>query len=223
MNQDRAAGGRPTDLPQPVRAVAARLQRVPGAGVVTRAADGALDAIGVVSPRGRRYAVYAGAGLLGVAGAVEWPLALTGAAVAWLTQPKTDERQARPEAEPGTTTDPGAAVTEPDGPDKGTTGPDGTATEPGATADAAEGHTAEHTPAEERGRATIARSTVSGKAPRTASRRVTATASHTSHRGTAAARRKGATSAARKGVASSARNGSAPSGAQATRQQMNPG
>ncbi|WP_190133858.1 hypothetical protein [Streptomyces longispororuber] len=59
-------------------------------GAVTRVTDEALDRIGVVSPRGRRYAVYTGAGLLGVAGLVEWPLAVTGAAVAWLTQPHTD-------------------------------------------------------------------------------------------------------------------------------------
>lgn len=43
---------------------------------------------------------YTGAGLLGVAGIVEWPIALTGAAVVWLTQPKpggseeTDDRKA---------------------------------------------------------------------------------------------------------------------------------
>jgi hypothetical protein len=55
---------------------------------VSRVADGALDRIGAVSPRGRRIAVYTGAGVLGVAGVVEWPLALTGAAVAWLTQPR---------------------------------------------------------------------------------------------------------------------------------------
>jgi hypothetical protein len=36
-------------------------------------------------------AVYAGAGLLGVAGVVEWPVVATVAAAAWLTQPRPDE------------------------------------------------------------------------------------------------------------------------------------
>ncbi|WP_328441910.1 hypothetical protein OHA71_43990 [Streptomyces sp. NBC_00444] len=80
------------DLPEPLREplqnTASALRRVPGAGVVTKAADGALDAVGAVSPRGRRMVAYTGAGLLGVAGIVEWPIALTGAAVVWLTQPK---------------------------------------------------------------------------------------------------------------------------------------
>lgn len=77
-----------SDLPAPLRAPVTALRRVPGAGVVTKAAGGALDAVGTVSPRGRRVAVYTGAGLLGVAGVVEWPIALTVAGVAWLTQPK---------------------------------------------------------------------------------------------------------------------------------------
>lgn len=76
------------DLPQPLRMLGSGLRRLPGAGQVSRVADGALDRIGAVSPRGRRIAVYTGAGVLGVAGVVEWPLALTGAAVAWLTQPR---------------------------------------------------------------------------------------------------------------------------------------
>ncbi|MFD6325186.1 hypothetical protein ACFWOL_20465 [Streptomyces sp. NPDC058442] len=83
---------RSSDLPQPLRAMASGLRQVPGAEQVGKAAGGALDAIGAVSPRGRRMAVYAGAGVLGVAGLVEWPVALTGAAVAWLTQ----QRPARP-------------------------------------------------------------------------------------------------------------------------------
>ncbi|MFF7856194.1 hypothetical protein [Streptomyces sp. NPDC007904] len=85
MNQDTS---RSPELPQPLRAVASGLRHVPGAGQVGRLADGALDTLGAVSPRGRRMAVYAGAGVLGVAGLVEWPVALTGAAVAWLTQPR---------------------------------------------------------------------------------------------------------------------------------------
>ncbi|MCS0600928.1 hypothetical protein NX794_06740 [Streptomyces sp. LP11] len=75
-------------LTAPLRGAASVLRKVPGAGTVTRAAEGTLDKVGVVSPRGRRMAVYAGAGLLGAAGVVEWPVALTGAAVAWLTQPR---------------------------------------------------------------------------------------------------------------------------------------
>ncbi|MFF4834161.1 hypothetical protein [Streptomyces sp. NPDC001315] len=81
-------------LSAPVRSAASTLRRVPGAGVVSRAAGGALDKVGAVSPRGRRLAVYTGAGVLGVAGVVEWPVALTGAAVAWLTQPRPEQRSA---------------------------------------------------------------------------------------------------------------------------------
>ncbi|MDH6610053.1 hypothetical protein M2164_005688 [Streptomyces sp. SAI-208] len=80
-------------LPQPLRAAASVLGKVPGAGTVGRVAEGALDRVGAVSPRGRRLAVYAGAGVLGVAGIVEWPVAVTGAAVAWLTQPRPGERE----------------------------------------------------------------------------------------------------------------------------------
>ncbi|WP_330456219.1 hypothetical protein OIB37_04600 [Streptomyces sp. NBC_00820] len=58
-------------------------------GKVEAVTGEALDKIGAVSPRGRRMAVYAGAGVLGVAGVVEWPVALTGAAVAWLTQSRS--------------------------------------------------------------------------------------------------------------------------------------
>ncbi|KOV89498.1 hypothetical protein [Streptomyces sp. NRRL B-3648] len=78
-------------LTAPLRGAASVLRRVPGAGTVTRAAEETLDKVGAVSPRGRRMAVYAGAGLLGAAGVVEWPVALTGAAVAWLTQPRPAE------------------------------------------------------------------------------------------------------------------------------------
>lgn len=89
MEQDTS---RPSDLPQPLRAVASGLRHLPGAEQAGRVTGGALDAIGAVSPRGRRMAVYAGAGVLGVAGVVEWPVALTGAAVAWLTQPRPAQR-----------------------------------------------------------------------------------------------------------------------------------
>ncbi|MFF4763092.1 hypothetical protein [Streptomyces sp. NPDC001292] len=87
-------------LAAPLHGAASVLRRVPGAETVGRAAQGALDKVGAVSPRGRRLAVYTGAGVLGVAGVVEWPVALTGAAVAWLTQPRPertagDEEQTR--------------------------------------------------------------------------------------------------------------------------------
>ncbi|MET7654976.1 hypothetical protein, partial [Streptomyces sp. NPDC005486] len=78
-------------LPQPLRAAASVLRKVPGAGMVTRAGEDVLDKVGAVSPRGRRIAVYTGAGVLGVAGVVEWPVAVTGAAVAWLTQQRREE------------------------------------------------------------------------------------------------------------------------------------
>ncbi|MDQ0760667.1 hypothetical protein QF027_003302 [Streptomyces canus] len=93
-SQQVAESGSPSTaqgLPQPLRAAVSVLGRVPGAGTVGRVAGGALDRVGAVSPRGRRLAVYAGAGVLGVAGVVEWPVAVTGAAVAWLTQPRPGE------------------------------------------------------------------------------------------------------------------------------------
>ncbi|MFB7455989.1 MULTISPECIES: hypothetical protein [unclassified Streptomyces] len=91
-------------LAAPLHGAASVLRRVPGAETVGRAAQGALDKVGAVSPRGRRLAVYTGAGLLGVAGVVEWPVALTGAAVAWLTQPRPErpkggEEQTRTETQ----------------------------------------------------------------------------------------------------------------------------
>ncbi|KUN12306.1 hypothetical protein AQI96_15790 [Streptomyces canus] len=95
-SQQVAESGSPSraqGLPQPLRAAASVLGKVPGAGTVGRMAGGALDRVGAVSPRGRRLAVYAGAGVLGVAGVVEWPVAVTGAAVAWLTQPRPGERE----------------------------------------------------------------------------------------------------------------------------------
>lgn len=77
-------------LAAPLHGAAAVLRKVPGAGVVSRAAQETLDRVGAVSPRRRRIAVYTGAGVLGVAGVVEWPVALTGAAVAWLTQSRPE-------------------------------------------------------------------------------------------------------------------------------------
>ncbi|WP_112467433.1 hypothetical protein [Streptomyces triticisoli] len=97
-------------LAAPLHGAAAVLRRVPGAGVVSRAAQETLDKVGTVSPRGRRIAVYTGAGVLGVAGVVEWPVALTGAAVAWLTQPRpehpADDGRKTLEQTPGTGTTP---------------------------------------------------------------------------------------------------------------------
>jgi hypothetical protein len=84
-------------LTAPLRNAASAMRKVPGADLVTKAAEGTLDKIGAVSPRGRRMAVYAGAGVLGVTGLVEWPVAVTGAAVAWLTQPRPDTETAHPE------------------------------------------------------------------------------------------------------------------------------
>ncbi|GAA2484875.1 hypothetical protein [Streptomyces longisporus] len=86
MNQVKESS---SDLPQPLRAIASTLRRLPGAEQMSMAADSALDRIAAISPRGRRMAVYTGAGVLGAAGVVEWPVALTGAAVAWLTQPRS--------------------------------------------------------------------------------------------------------------------------------------
>ncbi|MEU0969994.1 hypothetical protein ABZ357_32975 [Streptomyces sp. NPDC005917] len=92
-------------LTAPLRNAASAVRKVPGAGAVTKAAEGTLDKIGAVSPRSRRLAVYAGAGVLGVAGVVEWPVALTGAAVAWLTQPRRGQgaETEPPKAAEGTT------------------------------------------------------------------------------------------------------------------------
>ncbi|MFJ8362004.1 hypothetical protein [Streptomyces sp. NPDC093984] len=93
-------------VPRPVRDAASVLGRLPGAGMVGRAAEGALEKVGAVSPRGRRLAVYAGAGVLGAVGVVEWPVALTGAAVAWLTQPRpqtSGQPPAQPSESEGTT------------------------------------------------------------------------------------------------------------------------
>ncbi|MFH0518439.1 hypothetical protein ACHBTE_14815 [Streptomyces sp. M41] len=112
-----------SELPQPLRFLGAGLRRLPGAGQVSKVADGALDRIGAVSPRGRRIAVYTGAGVLGVAGVVEWPVALAGAAVAWLTQP-SPQRGAQAEQDgpgrdrprPGAAESPSTSLRSPDVP-----------------------------------------------------------------------------------------------------------
>ncbi|MET8331518.1 hypothetical protein [Streptomyces sp. NPDC005181] len=75
-------------LAHPVQMMTASVERVPGADRVKGIVDGVLDSVGIVSPQARRVAAYTGAGLLGVAGVVEWPVAVAGAAVVWLTQPR---------------------------------------------------------------------------------------------------------------------------------------
>ncbi|MGW7004709.1 hypothetical protein ACWGCW_18270 [Streptomyces sp. NPDC054933] len=66
------------------------VNQVPGAPVVKGVVDGVLDTVGAVSPHARRVAAYAGVGLLGVVGLVEWPVAAAGAAVVWLTQSRPE-------------------------------------------------------------------------------------------------------------------------------------
>ncbi len=77
-------------LSHPMQTVTEAVNHVPGAPVVKGVVDGVLDTVGVVSPHARRVAAYAGVGLLGVAGLVEWPVAAAGAAVVWLTQPRPE-------------------------------------------------------------------------------------------------------------------------------------
>ncbi|WP_164555778.1 MULTISPECIES: hypothetical protein [unclassified Streptomyces] len=89
MDQDPS---RSSDLPQPLRTAVSGLRRLPGGHRLEKAAGGALEALGALSPGGRRIAVYTGAGVLGVAGLVDWPVAVTGAAVAWLTRPRPTDR-----------------------------------------------------------------------------------------------------------------------------------
>jgi hypothetical protein len=79
----------------PLDTVKSTAQRLPGAGAVKGAFDNVLDRVGVVSPQTRRVAAYTGAGLLGVAGVVEWPVAAAGAAAVWLTQQRPGARRAQ--------------------------------------------------------------------------------------------------------------------------------
>ncbi|MEV6962542.1 hypothetical protein AB0M97_25835 [Streptomyces sp. NPDC051207] len=134
----------PAPLPAPLRTVAAplltaasALRKVPGAGTVGRVAEGTLDKVGIVSPRGRRIAVYTGAGVLGVAGVVEWPVALTGAAVAWLTQPRGERSETEP-ASGGKTTSSGSGGAEASG---GTPSAGGTTTSGAASGSGSSGGT----------------------------------------------------------------------------------
>ncbi|WP_327245547.1 hypothetical protein [Streptomyces sp. NBC_01320] len=75
-------------LAHPMQTVTTAMEKVPGAERVKGFVDGVLDSVGIVSPHTRRLAAYTGAGLLGVAGVVEWPVVAAGAAVVWLTQPR---------------------------------------------------------------------------------------------------------------------------------------
>lgn len=85
-------------LAHPVQTVTTAMEKVPGAEKVKEIFDGVLDSVGIVSPHARRVAAYTGAGLLGVAGVVEWPVAAAGAAVVWLTQPRPKDVAAAPTA-----------------------------------------------------------------------------------------------------------------------------
>ncbi|MFF9405415.1 hypothetical protein ACF1B0_07700 [Streptomyces anandii] len=164
-------------LAAPLHGAAHVLRRVPGAGVVGRAAQGTLDKVGAVSPRGRRLAVYTGAGVLGVAGVVEWPVALTGAAVAWLTQPR-----------PAGTTDGASAGTATAGADAARDGADqgrsrsaatGPVTADGEPAEAVASRTAAGKRASTAATRTTARKTTAKAATKTASRTTAKTVSRT--------------------------------------------
>jgi len=72
----------------PLRTMTTAAEKVPGAERVKGVVDDMLDTVGIVSPRARRVAAYTGAGILGVAGVIEWPVAVAGAAAVWLTQPR---------------------------------------------------------------------------------------------------------------------------------------
>ncbi|CAM5439002.1 hypothetical protein STENM36S_04393 [Streptomyces tendae] len=93
-------------LPRPLHAAVSAVRKVPGAGTVGRAAEGTLDRIGAVSPRGRRVLVYTGAGVLGVAGLVEgrWrPRSRDSLPAApALAEPERDRGQGRRRGDPGT-------------------------------------------------------------------------------------------------------------------------
>lgn len=82
-------------MAHPLDTMKSTAQRLPGADTVKGAVDNVLDTVGVVSPRTRRVAAYTGAGLLGVAGVVEWPVAAAGAAAVWLTQQRPGAKRAQ--------------------------------------------------------------------------------------------------------------------------------
>ncbi|MCQ4084988.1 hypothetical protein NGB36_31615 [Streptomyces sp. RB6PN25] len=88
-------------LAHPVDTMTAAVDHMPGASVFKGVANGVLDTVGIVSPHARRVAAYAGVGLLGAAGIVEWPVAAVGAAVVWLTQQRPKEAEAAASAAAG--------------------------------------------------------------------------------------------------------------------------
>ncbi|MER6104684.1 hypothetical protein ABT115_20765 [Streptomyces sp. NPDC001832] len=81
-------------LTHPVQMATTAVEKVPGADRAKEFVDGVLDSVGIVSPRARRVAAYTGAGLLGVAGVVEWPVVAAGAAAVWLTQQRPKDAEA---------------------------------------------------------------------------------------------------------------------------------
>lgn len=93
-SQTAAPSGPAKLLSHPVDTMTTAVEHVPGASVVKGVANGVLDTVGIVSPHARRVAAYAGVGLLGAAGIVEWPVAAAGAAVVWLTQQRPKEAEA---------------------------------------------------------------------------------------------------------------------------------
>ncbi|MFD0327734.1 hypothetical protein ACFQZC_04585 [Streptacidiphilus monticola] len=94
------AGAAQQAVLHPMDTLASAVQRIPGAGVVRGAADTVLDTVGLVSPRSRRWAAYAGAGVLGAVGVVEWPVAAAGAAAVWLSQGRRPTGPRRPRRTP---------------------------------------------------------------------------------------------------------------------------
>ncbi|MFJ8792979.1 hypothetical protein [Streptomyces sp. NPDC102462] len=110
----------PSGAVAPLRSAASAVRKVPGAEALTRAGEGILDKVESVSPRGRRLVVYTGAGVLGAVGAVEWPVALTGAAVVWLTQARPKEAAGR--ATTGAVTGSAAPTTAAAAPQRASTG-----------------------------------------------------------------------------------------------------
>ncbi|MCC9305771.1 hypothetical protein LN042_01380 [Kitasatospora sp. RB6PN24] len=136
MTETRRAGpaSATEQLLHPIDTARTALGRLPGAATVRGAFDTVLDTAGVVSPRSWRIAAYAGAGLLGAVGAVEWPVAAAGAAAVWLTQPRPGEAG---QAAPGRPAPPRTART-----GAGQAGADRPAT-PRTVREAAESHTAE--------------------------------------------------------------------------------
>ncbi|QIJ61201.1 hypothetical protein [Streptomyces sp. JB150] len=185
-------------ITRPVRFTGSALRRMPGMDKVSKAAEGTLDAVGIVSPRGRRIAVYTGAGVLGAAGVVEWPVAIAGAAVAWLTQPRPGqerEREQGPDDASRATSPGGGAASEGDaasmsmGPGRSDASSGDPATESGMSA------AASRMPAAASGARTTAspgRTTVSGTRTRTVHGTGTTTIkAATAHRRTAARRHTG--------------------------------